>query len=200
MISRSDDSRIEGCADQRYYNNWAGRFLTPDPSGASAVDVENPISWNMYAYANGDPINFNDPDGTTACGDLINGATGTSLSSIMTTYNDLGYLAQTIWHEGGPLWKTDSTDVNNFVTQQAYIATALENRYDIANGNITAYTASGGTVNPGLFGGPGTSLTNVILQAAGNNQSWGIYTNGKLDSMSTLKQVLPITRIRRPPP
>ena len=108
----------------------------------------------------------------------------------MTTYNDLGYLAQTIWHEGGPLWKTDSTDVNNFVTQQAYIATALENRYDIANGNIVAYTASGGTVNPGLFGGPGTSLTNVILQAAGNNQSWGIYTNGTLDSMSTLKQVL----------
>lgn len=76
------------------------------------------------------------------------------------------------------------------MTQQAYIATALENRYDIANGNLTAYTASGGTVNPSAFGGPGTSLTNVILQAAGNNQSWGIYTNGKLDAMSTLQKVL----------
>lgn len=34
------------------------------------------------------------------------------------------------------------------------------------------------------------SLTNIILQAAGNNQSWGIYTNGKLNNMSTLQQVL----------
>ncbi len=45
-------------------------------------------------------------------------------------------------------------------------------------------------MNPNAFGGPGTSLTNVILQAAGNNQSWGIYTNGLLDSMTTLNKVL----------
>ena len=32
--------------------------------------------------------------------------------------------------------------------------------------------------------------TDVLLQAAGNNQSWGIYTNGKLNNMSTLQQVL----------
>jgi len=186
---RDENTRLD-YAQQRYYASTTGRFWTPDPAGMDAVDMENPTSWNMYAYVNGDPVKFTDPDGLVACGNLINGATGTSVSSIMTTYNDLGYLAQTIWHEGGPVWKTDSTDINNVVTQQAYIATALENRYDIANGNIIAYTAQGGTVNPALFGGPGTSLTNIILQAAGNNQSWGIYTNGKLDSMSTLQQVL----------
>ena len=95
------DSLTQDYADQRYYGVGSGRFMTPDPS-MDNVDYSDPTSWNAYAYVNGDPINFTDPDGTTACGDLINGATGTSVSSIMTTYNDLGYLAQTIWHEGGP--------------------------------------------------------------------------------------------------
>src|SRR5581483_2869357 len=64
-------------ADQRYYGPGSGRFMTPDPS-TDNVDYADPGSWNAYAYANGDPINFNDPDGTTACGDLTNGATRTS--------------------------------------------------------------------------------------------------------------------------
>jgi RHS repeat-associated protein len=47
--------------DQRYYNNWYGRFLTADPLGQMATSPKNPTTWNMYAYANGDPINFSDP-------------------------------------------------------------------------------------------------------------------------------------------
>jgi RHS repeat-associated protein len=50
-------------ADQRYYNSNAGRLYTPDPSGMANVDMLNPTSWNMYAYANGDPVYFNDPTG-----------------------------------------------------------------------------------------------------------------------------------------
>jgi RHS repeat-associated protein len=49
--------------DQRYYNSNAGRFYTPDPSGRKAVNLKNPTSWNMYAYTNDDPVNFNDPRG-----------------------------------------------------------------------------------------------------------------------------------------
>jgi RHS repeat-associated protein len=184
---RDSTPSAQDYAGQRYYSNNTGRFFSADPS-MDNVDYANPGTWNAYVYGNDDPVGLNDPTGLVACGDLINGATGTSVSSIMTTYNDLGYLAQTIWHEGGPLWKTDSTDVNDFVTQQAYIATALENRYAIANGTLTAYTSTGGTVSPALFAG--TSLTATILQAAGNNQSWGICTNGQLNNMATLKQVL----------
>ncbi len=50
-------------ADQRYYDRGSGRFLTPDPGGVSTADPMNPRSWNRYAYANGDPINFYDPHG-----------------------------------------------------------------------------------------------------------------------------------------
>ncbi len=50
-------------SDQRYNNSKAGRFFSPDPSGMSTVDMQNPISSNMYAYANGASVNSNNPDG-----------------------------------------------------------------------------------------------------------------------------------------
>ena len=49
-------------ADQRYYSNQFGRFMTDDPS-ANSWDPANPQSWNTYAHMVGDPINGNDPTG-----------------------------------------------------------------------------------------------------------------------------------------
>lgn len=43
----------------RYYDPQSGRFLSPDPIG-------HPLNLDLYAYANGDPINFWDPDGRFA--------------------------------------------------------------------------------------------------------------------------------------
>ena len=50
-------------AVQRSYTASAGRFYTPDPAGMKGQTQENPTSWNMYVYANDDPVNFNDPKG-----------------------------------------------------------------------------------------------------------------------------------------
>jgi RHS repeat-associated protein len=49
-------------ADQRYYNNSLGRFMTSDPYAKSA-GTRNPQSWNRYAYVLGDPTNHLDPRG-----------------------------------------------------------------------------------------------------------------------------------------
>ena len=54
--------RSQSIANNRYYSNACGRFMTPDPSTAN-VDRKNPQSWNFYAYVNGDPVNDNDPFG-----------------------------------------------------------------------------------------------------------------------------------------
>jgi RHS repeat-associated protein len=62
-------------ADQRYYSFTWGRFQTPDPS-MDNVDYSNPTSWNMYAYVNGDPVNFNDPDGTNCNSSLLSAFPG----------------------------------------------------------------------------------------------------------------------------
>jgi RHS repeat-associated protein len=53
-------------ANNRYYNNSYGRFMTPDPykgRSGGAGDPNNPQSWNRYAYVVGDPVNLIDPSG-----------------------------------------------------------------------------------------------------------------------------------------
>jgi len=43
----------------RYYDPKRGRFISPDPIG-------HPLCLDLYGYANGDPINYNDLDGRFA--------------------------------------------------------------------------------------------------------------------------------------
>ena len=54
-------------ADQRYYNSSTGSFTTPDPAGFRVARLDNPSSFNRFAYSYGDPINFFDPDGLDPC-------------------------------------------------------------------------------------------------------------------------------------
>jgi len=49
-------------ANQRYYSNVQGRFMTPDPHRGSA-HTGNPQSWNRYGYVLSDPVNGSDPTG-----------------------------------------------------------------------------------------------------------------------------------------
>ena len=53
-------------ANNRYYSNAYGRFMTPDPYQASG-GPSDPQSWNRYAYTRGDPVNRYDPWGTQDC-------------------------------------------------------------------------------------------------------------------------------------
>jgi RHS repeat-associated protein len=46
----------------RRYNRWHDRFDQPDPYDGS-YDAGDPQSFNRYAYTQGDPVNFVDPDG-----------------------------------------------------------------------------------------------------------------------------------------
>jgi uncharacterized protein RhaS with RHS repeats len=59
-------------ADQRYYANNFGRFMSPDPYKASG-GTKSPGSWNRYTYVQGEPIDRTDPSGLyfTDCADCV---------------------------------------------------------------------------------------------------------------------------------
>ena len=78
-------------ANQRYYSNTYGRFMTPDRSSAS-ISATNPTSWNRYSYTKDDPVNGNDPSGL--------------LTIILGGFNN-----------GNPDWAQSGTDFNNSVSQ-----------------------------------------------------------------------------------
>ncbi|WP_444940668.1 RHS repeat domain-containing protein [Microbulbifer sp. ZKSA004] len=48
----------------RYYDPELGRFLQMDPEGVLGNVESNPMMFNRYAYANGNPYRFIDPTGT----------------------------------------------------------------------------------------------------------------------------------------
>jgi RHS repeat-associated protein len=50
-------------AINRYMSPGFGRFFTPDPSQGAYANPANPGSWNLYAYAKGDPVGVHDPLG-----------------------------------------------------------------------------------------------------------------------------------------
>jgi RHS repeat-associated protein len=58
-----DSESSNDYAQARFYRWLLGRFLTPDPAGAAAVDITNPQSWNSYAYVLNHPISLLDPSG-----------------------------------------------------------------------------------------------------------------------------------------
>jgi RHS repeat-associated protein len=65
-----DSATLLDYADNRYYTNAYGRFMTPDPYKNSGR-LDDPQSWNRYAYTGGDPVNRTDARGTdwNDCGD-----------------------------------------------------------------------------------------------------------------------------------
>ena len=92
------DGQGQDYADQRYYNQ-AGRFFSPDPGGIKTANPMDPGSWNRYAYAQGDPVNYVDPRGTNRlmCDEYTDygcaGSPGFDPSA--------GYFVNWYWGEGG---------------------------------------------------------------------------------------------------
>ena len=47
----------------RQYANGEGRWLTPDPGGEKVVHLDDPQTWNMYAYVGNNPTTLTDSTG-----------------------------------------------------------------------------------------------------------------------------------------
>ena len=54
----------------RQYANGEGRWLTPDPGGEKVVKLDDPQTWNMYAYVGNNPTTLTDSTGLCPSSDL----------------------------------------------------------------------------------------------------------------------------------
>jgi RHS repeat-associated protein len=71
-------------ADQRWYAQGQGRFLTSDPYQASGGPGD-PASWNRYGYVRGDPVGRVDPQGLADFEVTVWGVSGTTTAGIGPT-------------------------------------------------------------------------------------------------------------------
>ncbi len=128
-----------------------------------AADPSDPGSWNMYAYAGNDPINFNDPDGLMRCGDIpgvdaSGKATGRTFEDILDTSTDYGLLAVTIFVESA------GKGTGSGASEMAAIGAVIMNRFNIVNG-YTEMQLSNGTVQsaPLAWGKADNTLASIII-------------------------------------
>ena len=61
-LERDTESGLDH-ASFRQYGSSFGRWLTPDPAGKGAVRLNDPQTWNMYAYVRNNPTTLTDPSG-----------------------------------------------------------------------------------------------------------------------------------------
>lgn len=90
--------------DARAYDPWLGRFVQPD---TIVPDQNNPLNWNRYTYAIGNPILYNDPSGHCIWDGciveamivfaVIGGVYGYGVQ--VTTNYQLGYSGSDAWTE-----------------------------------------------------------------------------------------------------
>jgi RHS repeat-associated protein len=84
----------------RYYSSSLGRFMAVDPGDDTGL--ENPQSWNKYAYVRNNPVGANDPNGRAAtavaggAGFIIGGLVGMGVEAYSQWRSGQGYNAQDI--------------------------------------------------------------------------------------------------------
>jgi RHS repeat-associated protein len=157
-------------AQNRYFASTYGSFVTPDPS-VDNVDPSGPLSWNAYSYAEGDPINFNDPEGLAKCSDWYDTFTGKTFGSEITAKNDAALLGRVDWAEsdGG---QYNGFQTQNYFDEKAAVAVSIVNRMDILNYKILVSNGNGGYINPGTLGwGPVNATLTQVLSAPGQYAS-----------------------------
>ena len=76
-------------AKRRYYSSELGRFISPDPYIGS-IRLDNPDSWNRYAYVENDPINNIDPNGTYCIKDYAFWCDNWNCPAYTSFYDDYG--------------------------------------------------------------------------------------------------------------
>jgi RHS repeat-associated protein len=69
-LERDAESGLDHTLNRQYPSSL-GRWLTPDPAGKEAVQIDDPQTWNMYAYVRNNPLTLTDPYGDSWFTDFL---------------------------------------------------------------------------------------------------------------------------------
>jgi RHS repeat-associated protein len=157
----------------REYLPDGGRFDRPDPLGLGAVNLGEPGSWNRFAYVQGDPVNYTDPEGllsTPTCGNgLITDANGQqrTINSFFTSGSDESLLALLVYGESNA--KIAGTDAS--FNEKMLIGATAVNRYLVVNGYLQLIDeGSGKTLPAPAWWGVADGTLDSIIGAGGGSQ------------------------------
>jgi len=154
----------------RYYSSSLARFMAVDPG--NDTQLENPQSWNKYAYVRNNPLNSTDPTGQDAINDTTDPATHLAVDALASspTYQiamDNPAVTQTFTNE--------SFDAN--VCGPGEDGGASDVQYSPSTGTTTintsidpsmagAASADSGLISPGQVGTPAAVEAIVNVEAA----------------------------------
>ncbi|HZQ21448.1 MAG TPA: RHS repeat-associated core domain-containing protein [Terriglobales bacterium] len=159
----------------RYFSSAMGRFTSPDPDNAGAIN-EDPQSWNAYAYARNNPLRYTDPDGLDykVCVDNGNGGQN------CTTYANFDAFQKAAKDSGATVTGDDksgqiSVNGQNIGSYQFFVGPGVEGP-GVPEDNILAPILFGGIfgglkagvrgIAEGLFGGGAKAAAETTVGTA----------------------------------
>ena len=156
----------------RTYDPKSGRFLSPDPVGY-------PLSLDLYSYANGDPINYFDPDGRFF---------SPVYQPIKPTVLQIGSAFSTVWHS--PYFQGSAQAVLGLSEVTAGGAATFGTNGlaapigwpVMAHGFDQLFTGLG----TALTGRPRETVTEHFLQKTGMPSEWASFTNSLMSAGFTM--------------
>jgi RHS repeat-associated protein len=178
----------------REFNFRDYRWMTPDPGGVKVVKLDDPQTWNMYAYVGNNPTSLNDPSGESI--ELT--CTGDDSNCAKERHEELQALQQAVGTKAGsylyenPVTTTDANG-NSITRYYVGIYSGGPGGKGPAFSSINAVADKlGGIINDHRvasiqFVDPGTSIAGALIgpgspaaTTAGSNASYSYVTRGNL--------------------
>jgi RHS repeat-associated protein len=153
MLERDQETQLDPTPN-RQYANGIFRWLSSDPAGTKAAKLDDPQTWNMYAYVRNNPTTFTDPTGLDLWERGCGKETATCHKNYVGSYNDKGKFVRT----------TIQSDANgNFQGHTVNFNTSgihIDSKYRGVFASGTAATVVNGAGN--LSGFQGAFSTNCL--------------------------------------
>jgi RHS repeat-associated protein len=149
-----------------------GRWMSPDPGGLKAVKLDDPQTWNMYAYVRNNPTTRIDPTGLD---DITYDQSG----------NEIDRKKRGFWHNlfVGDTWKLKADSGNTYKLDDALTPLKNGQKYSIISQQQTSgLLANFLTKNATAPGSPGAGPA-TVLQNSPTGQAWDFKNTSDVKSL-----------------